>query len=102
MEDIKYLNNLIIFNENGEILFMSGDSSGYISRPSVNNLDFIEIPYGTIDYSKNRILKIDVVSKKPILEEIVTELTEDEKRVQALEKQNADLAYQLLINEGGK
>ncbi|MDM9847396.1 hypothetical protein QVB36_12070, partial [Clostridioides difficile] len=54
-----------------------------------------DIPYGSIDYTKNRIIGINIETKEPILEEIPIFVTEEEKRIQELENQ-------LLLNENEK
>ena len=55
----------------------------------------IDIPYGSIDYTKNRIIGINIETKQPILEEIPVFITEEEKRIQELENQ-------ILLNENEK
>ncbi|MCP3286730.1 hypothetical protein NAU90_18580, partial [Clostridioides difficile] len=50
-------------------------------------VDWVEIKYNSIDYSKYRIIGINVETKEPVLEEIKVELTEEEKRIQELENQ---------------
>ena len=99
MDDLKQLNNLIIFNQDGKIIYMTGESYGHVNRPSITHVDFLEIPYGSIDYKENIIIGVDIKNKKPILKKIEIPLTEEDKRVQELEKQNADLAYKLMIGE---
>ncbi|MDI2800058.1 hypothetical protein QJL45_18320, partial [Clostridioides difficile] len=54
-----------------------------------------DIPYGSIDYTKNRIIGINIETKEPILEEIPVFISEEEKRIQELENQ-------ILLNENEK
>ncbi|HFL3644376.1 TPA: hypothetical protein ACG3QM_003986, partial [Clostridioides difficile] len=54
-----------------------------------------DIKYGSIDYTKNRIIGINIETKQPILEEIPVFITEEEKRIQELENQ-------ILLNENEK
>ncbi|HBF8743971.1 TPA: hypothetical protein KO112_002883, partial [Clostridioides difficile] len=51
--------------------------------------------YGSVDYTKSRIVGINIETKEPILEEMPVYLTEEEKRIQELENQ-------LLIAENEK
>ncbi|EQE87756.1 putative phage protein, partial [Clostridioides difficile CD69] len=55
----------------------------------------IDIEYGSIDYTRNRIIGINIETKEPILEEIPTFISDEEKRIQELENQ-------LLIAENEK
>ncbi|MBY2605494.1 hypothetical protein KWU03_20420, partial [Clostridioides difficile] len=46
-----------------------------------------DVPYGSIDYTRNRIIGINIETKQPILEEIPVYITDEEKRIQELENQ---------------
>ncbi|HEF0396132.1 TPA: hypothetical protein R9Q13_003707, partial [Clostridioides difficile] len=61
----------------------------------ITELHCIDIEYGSIDYTKNRITGINIETKEPILEEIPIFVSEEEKRIQELENQ-------LLLNENEK
>ncbi|MGO0992277.1 hypothetical protein ACTPEL_02350, partial [Clostridioides difficile] len=61
----------------------------------ITELHCIDIPYGSIDYTKNRIIGINIETKEPILEEIPIFVSEEEKRIQELENQ-------ILLNENEK
>ncbi|HCQ6138373.1 TPA: hypothetical protein OL455_003495, partial [Clostridioides difficile] len=61
----------------------------------ITELDYIDIPYGSIDYIKNRIIGINIETKQPILEEIPVYVSEEKKRIQELENQ-------VLLNENEK
>ncbi|MBY2605489.1 hypothetical protein KWU03_20395, partial [Clostridioides difficile] len=54
-----------------------------------------DVPYGSIDYTRNRIIGINIETKQPILEEIPVYITDEEKRIQELENQ-------ILLNENEK
>ncbi len=87
---------LIIYDNKGKILFQSGEGKGDLIPYDKNmKVDWLEIKYNSIDYSKYRIVGINVETKEPILEEIKVELTEEEKRIKELENQ-------LLIAENEK
>ncbi|HCD8956898.1 TPA: hypothetical protein NGA26_004102, partial [Clostridioides difficile] len=49
----------------------------------------------SIDYTRNRIIGINIETKEPILEEIPVFISEEEKRIQELENQ-------ILLNENEK
>lgn len=53
-----------------------------------------------INLSEFRVTGINLDTNKPILEKIVIKPTEEEQKLHDLEKQNADLAYQLMMNGG--
>ncbi|HBG3352689.1 TPA: hypothetical protein KQB22_003955, partial [Clostridioides difficile] len=62
---------------------------------TITELHFVDVPYGSVDYTKSRIVGINIETKEAILEEIPVYLTEEEKRIQELENQ-------LLISENEK
>ncbi|HBG3349359.1 TPA: hypothetical protein KQB22_000515, partial [Clostridioides difficile] len=62
---------------------------------TITELHYIDVEYGNIDYTKNRITGINIETKEPILEEIPIFVTEEEKRIQELENQ-------ILLNENEK
>ncbi|MCL6888094.1 hypothetical protein O0911_19450, partial [Clostridioides difficile] len=62
---------------------------------TITELHYIDIEYGSIDYTRNRVIGINIETKEPILEEIPVYITDEEKRIQELENQ-------LLIAENEK
>ncbi|WP_131064686.1 hypothetical protein, partial [Clostridioides difficile] len=66
-----------------------------LEHDTITELHCIDIPYGSIDYTKNRIIGINIETKEPILEEIPVFISEEEKRIQELENQ-------ILLNENEK
>ncbi|HBF4082230.1 hypothetical protein NQ905_18040 [Clostridioides difficile] len=88
--------NRIICDQTGKILLQTGEATGDIlEHDTITELHCIDVPYGSIDYIKNRIVGINIETKQPILEEIPVYLTEEEKRIQELENQ-------ILLNENEK
>ncbi|HBF1907191.1 hypothetical protein [Clostridioides difficile] len=88
--------NRIICDQIGKILLQTGEATGDIlEHDIITELHCIDIPYGSIDYTKNRIIGINIETKEPILEEIPIFVSEEEKRIQELENQ-------LLLNENEK
>ncbi|HBG4832936.1 TPA: hypothetical protein ACGI5B_003294 [Clostridioides difficile] len=88
--------NRIIYDQSGKIWLQTGEATGdVLEHDTITELHCIDIPYGSIDYTKNRIIGINVETKEPILEEIPVYLTEEEMRIQELENQ-------LLIAENEK
>ncbi|HBG5346821.1 TPA: hypothetical protein KQG29_004327 [Clostridioides difficile] len=80
--------NRIICDQTGKILLQTGEATGDIlEHDEITELHCIDIEYGSIDYTKNRITGINVETKQPILEETPVYLTEEEKRIQELENQ---------------
>ncbi|HBY2867962.1 TPA: hypothetical protein MIZ57_004128, partial [Clostridioides difficile] len=62
---------------------------------TITELHYIDVEYGSIDYTRNRIIGINIETKEPILEEIPVFISEEEKRIQELENQ-------ILLNENEK
>ena len=88
--------NRIIYDQTGKILLQTGEATGDIlEHDEITELHCIDIEYGSIDYTKNRITGINIETKEPILEEIPIFVSEEEKRIQELENQ-------LLLNEKEK
>ncbi|HBL6402523.1 TPA: hypothetical protein LR714_001061 [Clostridioides difficile] len=88
--------NRIIYDQTGKILLQTGEATGDIlEHDEITELHCIDIEYGSIDYTKNRITGINIETKEPILEEIPIFVSEEEKRIQELENQ-------LLLNENEK
>ncbi|MCZ8509739.1 hypothetical protein O9909_13460 [Clostridioides difficile] len=86
----------MIYDNKGKVLFQGGEGKGDLIPYDKNmKVDWLEIKYNSIDYSRYRIVSINVETREPILEEIKVELTEEEKRIQELENQ-------LLIAENEK
>ncbi|CCL09116.1 TPA: hypothetical protein SHW33_002934 [Clostridioides difficile] len=88
--------NRIIYDQTGKILLQTGEATGdVLEHDEITELHCIDVPYGSIDYTKNRITGINIETKEPILEEIPIFVTEEEKRIQELENQ-------ILLNENEK
>lgn len=88
--------NRIIYDQTGKILLQTGEATGdVLEHDTITELHYIDIEYGSIDYTRNRITGISMETKEPILEEIPVYLTEEEKRIQELENQ-------ILLNENEK
>ncbi|WP_032522331.1 hypothetical protein, partial [Clostridioides difficile] len=86
----------VIYDQTGKIIFETGESCGdVLPHNKITELDYIDIPYGSIDYIKNRIIGINIETKQPILEEIPVYVSEEKKRIQELENQ-------VLLNENEK
>ncbi|HBG4707267.1 TPA: hypothetical protein KQE73_001870 [Clostridioides difficile] len=88
--------NRIIYDQTGKILLQTGEATGDIlEHDTITELHYIDVEYGSIDYTRNRIIGINIETKEPILEEIPVYVNEEEKRIQELENQ-------LLIAENEK
>ncbi|WP_077726365.1 hypothetical protein [Clostridioides difficile] len=86
----------MIYDQTGKILLQTGEATGDIlEHDTITELHYIDVEYGNIDYTKNRITGINIETKEPILEEIPIFVTEEEKRIQELENQ-------ILLNENEK
>ncbi|HBH1344289.1 TPA: hypothetical protein SOK69_000994 [Clostridioides difficile] len=88
--------NRLIYNQNGKILLQTGEATGDILEHDViTELHYLDIEFGSIDYSKQYIESINPITKELILKDIPIYLSEEEKRIQELENQ-------LLIAENEK
>lgn len=81
------IGNRVIYDQDGEILFQTGEMSGdVIPRKFISELHVIDLAYGEIPYS-HKLLKIDVLTKTPILEEIIIPKTAEQVRIEELENE---------------
>lgn len=65
------IGNRIIYDQDGDIIIQMGEMQGdVLPRKEIRELNFIDLEYGSIDYSKYKIANIDVVTKQPVLEDI--------------------------------
>ncbi|ENY8512150.1 Uncharacterised protein [Clostridioides difficile] len=88
--------NRVIYDQTGRIIFETGESCGdVLPHDKITELHYIDVEYGSIDYTRNRIVGINIETKEPVLEEIPVYMSEEEKRIQELENQ-------LLIAENEK
>ncbi|MCW0704509.1 hypothetical protein QSO99_18960, partial [Clostridioides difficile] len=62
--------NRIIYDQTGKILLQTGEATGDIlEHDTITELHYIDVEYGSIDYTRNRIIGINIETKEPILEE---------------------------------
>lgn len=89
-------NNRIIYDQTGNIWLQTGEATGDIREWSeITELNFLDVEFGSIDYSKQYIESINPTTKELILKDIPIYLSEEEKRMQELENQ-------ILLNENEK
>lgn len=82
------IGNRIIYNQDGEIVYQTGDMSGdVLPRKEITELHFVDLEYGAVNLQTHRIISIDPKTKQPILEELLVELTPEQQRIQELEDQ---------------
>ena len=94
--------NRIIFDEKGNILFQMGEMEGYVEpRNEIEKLDYIDLEFGSIDYTTHYIESINVETKEPIVKEYPKqELTDEQLYIQELEAKLAMVESELaLINK---
>ncbi|EGT3912282.1 hypothetical protein [Clostridioides difficile] len=88
--------NRVIYNQDGKILLQTGEATGDIlEHDTITELNFIDLEFGSINYSKQYIECINPITKELILKDIPIYLSEEEKRIQELENQ-------ILLNENEK
>ncbi|EGT4047632.1 TPA: hypothetical protein ACKOM8_002207 [Clostridioides difficile] len=80
--------NRIIYDQSGKIWLQTGESEGdVLEHDVITELNFIDVEYGSIDYSKQYIESINPITKELVLKDIEVVLTDEQKRLQALEKE---------------
>ncbi|MFI2856773.1 hypothetical protein ACH6EH_06500 [Paenibacillus sp. JSM ZJ436] len=82
------IGNRIIFDQDGEIIFQSGEMQGdVLPRKEVSHLDYVDLDYGAVNFQTHRISGIDVATKQPILEQLEVQLSPEQQRIKELEDQ---------------
>lgn len=78
--------NRVIFDQNGTILTQTYERSGDVPPLEPISLDYVDLDFGVIDYSRYTLVSIDVETKQPVLKEIEKIATEKD-RIKELEDQ---------------
>ncbi|HBF7486003.1 TPA: hypothetical protein KOX10_002815 [Clostridioides difficile] len=80
--------NRIIYNQDGKIIFQTGEAIGDIlAHDVITKLNYLDIEFGSIDYSKQYIESINPITKELVIKDIEVVLTDEQKRLEALEKE---------------
>lgn len=75
--------NRIIYNTStGKVIHQTGEAAGNIlPHDDWNDIAYIEIPYGAIDYTKKYVAGVDIKTKRAVIKSYEVELTEQEKEM---------------------
>lgn len=94
-------NRIIYDTVTGAVIHQTGEASGDVSpHDEWNTLSFIDIPYGSMDYSKGYISAIDLNTLEPVIENFPEpEPSEEQLKIKQLEEDI--LLLQTDANEGG-
>ena len=88
------IGNRIIFDEKGNILLQMGEMEGDVNPRG--QIDYIDLEYGSIDYSTHYIESINVETKEPIINEYPkAKLTDEQLYIQELEAKLATLTSKM-------
>ncbi|MDB3084741.1 hypothetical protein C4097_09290 [Clostridioides difficile] len=80
--------NRIIYDQDGKIIFQTGEATGDIlEHDTITELHFLDVEYGSIDYSKQYIESINPITKEPVLKDVEVILTDEQKRLKVLEEE---------------
>ncbi|SJT09733.1 Uncharacterised protein [Clostridioides difficile] len=80
--------NRIIYDQVGNIWLQTGEATGdVLEHDTITELHYLDVEFGSIDYSKQYIESINPVTKEPVIKDIPVILTDEQKRLQALEKE---------------
>lgn len=80
--------NRIIYDQSGKIWLQTGEATGdVLEHDRITELHYLDVEFGSIDYSKQYIESINPVTKEPVLKNIEVVLTDEQKRLEALEKE---------------
>ncbi|WP_131068625.1 hypothetical protein [Clostridioides difficile] len=80
--------NRIIYNQDGKIIFQTGEATGdVLEHDTITELHYLDVEFGSIDYSKQYIESINPITKELNIKDIEVVLTDEQKRLEALEKE---------------
>ncbi|MBY2478645.1 hypothetical protein KWV16_17385 [Clostridioides difficile] len=80
--------NRVIYNQDGKIIFQTGEAIGDIlQHDTIMELHYLDVEFGSIDYSKQYIESINPITKEPVVKDIEVILTDEQKRLKALEEE---------------
>ncbi|HGM3509534.1 TPA: hypothetical protein ACKOR7_004174 [Clostridioides difficile] len=80
--------NRIIYDQSGKIWLQTGESTGdVLEHDIITELHYLDVEFGSIDYSKQYIESINPITKEPVLKNIEVILTDEQKRLKALEEE---------------
>lgn len=100
---MKQIGNRIIFDEKGNILLQMGEMEGdVLDRDPIEKLDYIDLEFGSIDYSTHYIESINVETKEPVIKEYPKqELTDEQMYIKELEEKLAMFENELALTNKG-
>lgn len=88
------IGNRIIFDEKGNILLQMGEMEGDVEPRG--QIDYIDLEFGSIDYTTHYIESINVETKEPIIKEYPkAKLTDEQLYIQELEAKLATLTSKM-------
>ena len=88
------IGNRIIFDEKGNILLQMGEMEGDVEPRG--QIDYIDLEYGSINYTTHYIESINVETKEPIVKEYPkAKLTDEQLYIQELEAKLATLTSKM-------
>ena len=95
---MKQIGNRIIFDDKGNILFQMGEMQGdVLDREPIEKIDYIDLEFGSIDYTTHYIESINVETKEPVIKEYPKqELTDEQMYIKELEEKLAIMESKLL------
>ncbi|MDB0519954.1 hypothetical protein C4R87_19220 [Clostridioides difficile] len=80
--------NRVIYDQTGRVWFQTGEAIGDILEHDViPELHCLDVEYGSIDYTKQYIESINPVTRELVIKDIEVILTDEQKRLEALEKE---------------
>lgn len=97
------IGNRIIFDEKGNILLQMGEMEGdVLDREPIEKLDYIDLEFGSIDYTTHYIESINVETKEPVIKEYPkAKLTDEQMYIRELEEKLALMENKLSLTNKG-
>lgn len=80
------IGNRVFYDQDGEIICQSGEMQGdVLPRKEITELNYIDLDYGAVDLSTQRIVSVDPITRQPVIEAIEATLTPEQQRIKELE-----------------
>lgn len=94
------IGNRIIFDEKGNILLQMGEMEGDVNPRG--QIDYIDLEYGSINYTTHYIESINVETREPIIKEYPkAKLTDEQMYIRELEEKLALMENKLSLTNKG-
>lgn len=86
MDNNLKLGHRILYDQDGDIIYILWEVEGHVNpRKELTSINYIDLEFGQLDISKYIIKGVNLETLEPILEELPSVETEEQRRIRELE-----------------